>query len=662
MIERKIVVRVADGLHARPATEFVKLARSFAADIEIVRGGKTANAKSPVKLMLLGIKEDDEIVLRANGADEAEALEALCAYVSTHESGTQAPKLEAKGDSAPAAARGEAGEREGATLHGLAASEGAAIGPSFFFALEPIQAARREIGQHEFEAEIAKLRSAVDAVNADLAERGRRAAAGSDEAQIIEALREISSDVEFRQRVEARIRAAQDAVSATREAGEDFAAEFEGLEDPYQRARGEDVRAVARNVALTMQGKADATLADAPPGSIILAREISAFDLAGASLERFGGLVCTTGGPTSHVAIIARSYGVPAVLGLDVDVERLRRARVAALDGGTGEVALDPDSATERRFREQIARDAARKADLQAYVAVEPRTRDGRRIEIAANLGTLKEIDAALAVGAMGVGLFRTELLFMERKRPPTEDEQARVYARLAEAFAPAAVIVRTLDIGGDKPAPGLDFPHEDNPFLGWRGIRMCLDRPEVFKPQLRALLRAAVHGNVKVMLPMIADVEEIRKTKRLIAACRAELEAERIPMRRVRARRDGGDPGRGLDRRRPRAGGGVFFHRHQRPHAICDGRGPPKSESGESQSRRSSRRPASRRFDLPSRPQGWHLGWRLRGGRRAAGTDSAIRELGRDRAQHGRGVDSPSQEMRDRVVARRQGAALECH
>jgi phosphocarrier protein FPr len=163
---------------------------------------------------------------------------------------------------------------------------------------------------------------------------------------------------------------------------------------------------------------------------------------------------------------------------------------------------------------------------LQAYVRASPRTRSGKAIEIAANLGSLKEIDAALAVGAMGVGLFRTEFLFMERGRPPTEDEQAEAYTRLAAAFAPAPVIVRTLDIGGDKPAPGIDFPHEDNPFLGWRGVRMCLDRPDIFKPQLRALLRAALAGNIKVMAPMIAEVEEVVRVKSLIEECRAELDA----------------------------------------------------------------------------------------------------------------------------------------
>jgi len=171
----------------------------------------------------------------------------------------------------------------------------------------------------------------------------------------------------------------------------------------------------------------------------------------------------------------------------------------------------------------------ARKERHTAFAKIEPRTRDGRLIEIGANLGSLKEIDAALQAGAMGVGLFRTELLFMERERPPSEVEQATIYSKLAQAFAPQSVIVRTLDIGGDKSTPGILVPREDNPFLGWRGIRLCLDCPEIFRPQLRALLRAGVHRNLKVMIPMVADVEEIRQVKRVILDCRAELIAEGI-------------------------------------------------------------------------------------------------------------------------------------
>ena len=341
---------------------------------------------------------------------------------------------------------------------------------------------------------------------------------------------EIARDIEFAQRIEARIRAGQDAASAALEAGEALAGEFAGLADPYLRARAEDVRAVARQIALALLGRRDVSLADAPAGAVIVAEEVSAFDLAGLALDRIAGLVCVKGGATSHVAIIARAYGVPAVLGLEVDVSRMRTARVVALDGATGEVVFDPDAATTERLRERIEAGARQKATLQAYARIEPRTRDGRLIEVAANIGSLKEIDAARAAGAMGVGLFRTEFLFMERRRPPNEDEQAEVYAKLAESFAPWPVIVRTLDIGGDKPAPGIDFPHEDNPFLGWRGVRMCLDRLDIFKPQLRALLRASPRGNIKVMAPMIAETAEVRRVKHLIEECRAELAAEGVP------------------------------------------------------------------------------------------------------------------------------------
>ncbi len=357
--------------------------------------------------------------------------------------------------------------------------------------------------------------------------RAARAAPRSQEAEIIAALGEIGRDEELTRRIEALVYERKDAVTAAIEGGGALAREFEAMADPYMQARGEDVAAFARQIALALLGKREASLGDAPHGAVILADEISAFDLAGASLKSFAGLVALKGGPTSHVAIIARSYGVPAVLGAPLDRQRLAACSTVALDGGTGEVALDPDAGTQAMFRARMAAAEAARASLAAYAAIEPRTRDGRPIEIAANLGSLKEIDAAIAAGAMGVGLFRTELMFMERKRPPSEEEQTAVYAELAEAFAPRPVIVRTLDIGGDKPTPGLVLPKEDNPFLGWRGVRLCLDRPDVFKPQLRALLRAAVRGNLKAMIPMIADVEEVRAVKRLIEICRDELDRE---------------------------------------------------------------------------------------------------------------------------------------
>jgi phosphotransferase system enzyme I (PtsI) len=525
VLERKVLVRVREGLHARPATEFVKLARSFSAEVEIIREDKSANAKSAVKLMLLGVKEADEIILRAQGSDALEALDSLARFVSGSGEPAAAPLAPA---AAPPDALPPAPESVIASqaLRGLPASEGAAFAPAFAFFPETLEPPARYLAPDEIAGELERLRAAGETVAADLSQRKSSAAAGSQEAMIVDALTEIAGDRALLDRIEALVRESRDAASATLQAGNELAGEFERLEDPYLRARSEDMRAVARQIALALLGKKDIGLKSAPPGSVILAEEINAFDLAGAQSGALAGLICVKGGATSHVAIMARALAIPAVLGLQVETKRLREATTAALDGTSGEVFLDPDEATVAAFQARIESGAREKALLGAYASVEPRTRDGRRIEVAANLGSLKEIDAALAVGAMGVGLFRTEFLFMERKRPPTEDEQAEVYSRLAAAFAPAAVIVRTLDIGGDKPAPGIAFPHEDNPFLGWRGVRMCLDRPDVFKPQLRALLRAARAGNVKVMAPMIAEVEEVRRVKALVEECRGELGA----------------------------------------------------------------------------------------------------------------------------------------
>lgn len=525
MLERRTVVRVRDGLHARPAAAFVKLARSFSADLEVVCREKSANAKSAVKLMLLGVREADEIIIRADGEDASAALESLANFVS-EDVLDEADDVERGPDVVSSLAQVAGTALDTIELRGSPASEGAALGPAFAFFPEPLVCPPRTISVAEIEEEINKVRRASLSVAKTIGERRRTAEPES--IKIIEALGEIAADPALLEKIEILVRAGREAVSATIDAGEMLAAEFGMLDDPYQRARAEDIRAVARQLALVLLNKEDRSLSDVPEGVIILAEELSAFDLAGAALGRIAGLVCAKGGPSSHIAIMARALGVPAVLGLAADPVRLRSASVVGLDGAAGAVVLDPDEETSKRFR-QLIEDRSREQEmLQRYAAIEPRV-GGRLIEVAANIGSVKEIEAARAAGAMGVGLFRTEFLFMERRRPPSEDEQAAVYTKLAEAFAPWPVIIRTLDAGGDKPVPGVHFDAEDNPFLGWRGVRMCLERPEIFKPQLRALLRAAVAGNVKIMVPMVADANELRVTRELIEACRNELATEGI-------------------------------------------------------------------------------------------------------------------------------------
>lgn len=525
VLERTVVVRVREGLHARPATQFVKLAKSFSSRLEIVRGGRGADAKSAVKLMLLGVKEADEVTIRADGDDAAEAVAQLVAFVEAPEAGVAgqtgvAAEPAASPAAVPAPATVAAAAVAPGSFAGVAASEGAAIGPAFAFFPEPLVAPRRAVA--DVDAEVGRFRAVLAAMVEDLGGD----AVDAETRAIVDAVVAVANDDAFTGDVEARIRGGIDAVTAVIDGGTALADSFEALGDPYLAARGEDVRGVARSLALALLGRVEVSLAAAPAGAVVVAEEIGALDFARAPVASIAGIVCTKGAATSHVAIMARTHGIPAVLGCAAPPAALAAAQAVALDGSTGEVRLDPDAATEVRFRARIAEEAAARAAFEAYRDVEPRTGDGRLIEIAANLGSLDEIAPAKAVGAMGVGLFRTELLFMAHGRPPSEDEQARVYATLAEAFAPHPVVVRTLDIGGDKPVAGVEFPHEDNPFLGWRGVRMCLERPDIFKPQLKALLRAAVVGNVRIMVPMISDVGEVRRVKALLAECRAELDA----------------------------------------------------------------------------------------------------------------------------------------
>lgn len=525
MIERSVVVRVHEGLHARPATQFVKLAKSFASEIEIRCNGRGASAKSAVKLMLLGVKENDEATLRAEGEDAADAVSALSTFLQTPEAGDVALQQKA-GDAPAAAAAPLPTSAPPSTSRGIAASEGTAIGPAFAFFPAALDIQPRAVPAEEREAERARYSQALAATAQSFREAKSRPGLKRDDAAIIDALVDVAEDADFIAAVESAIRSGQDAPSAVVEAGREIAASFEALADPYLRARAEDIRGVTRSLALALLGRKDTTLAEMPKGSVIVADEIAALDLAKATLAEIGGIVCRKGAATSHVAIMARAHGIPAVLGFPADEATLKAARRIGLDGSTGEVAIDPDAEATQRFEGAIAREAEERRTLDAYRTMEPTTRDGRRIEIAANLGSLAEIDAARQAGAMGVGLFRTEFLFMERRTLPGEDEQAETYTKLAEAFAPYPVVIRTLDIGGDKPVAGIDFEHEDNPFLGWRGVRMCLERPDVFKPQLRALLRASTVGNVKILLPMIADVGEVHAVRALLAECRAELDA----------------------------------------------------------------------------------------------------------------------------------------
>jgi phosphotransferase system enzyme I (PtsI) len=415
-------------------------------------------------------------------------------------------------------------------LTGVGASEGVAVGPAFVHSPGELEPERKNIPEEAIEAELERYRRAVEAVVARLSETSERlSGSGSEEeAAIFEAHIELAEDPELAEGVEERVRNLMSPEAAVLAVGEDYAGELAAMEDEYLSARADDVRDVARQIAAELMGRGAGGLEALEVPAVIVARSLAPSDTARIPRGMALGFVTAEGSKTSHVSIMARSMGIPAVVGVGAAaLETALEARTVAVDGGEGFAIPDPDPETVAEFEVKGGTLAEERAALEEYRHLEARTRDGLRIEVSANLGSASEAADALDWGAEGVGLFRTEFLFMERSQLPSEDEQYEEYAEVAKVFGDMPVIVRTLDVGGDKDLPGVDQPEEENPFLGWRGIRMCLDVPGLFKPQLRAILRAGALGNLKVMFPMIADVEELRGAKKVFDECRRELESE---------------------------------------------------------------------------------------------------------------------------------------
>ena len=531
-MERSTIVRVRDGLHARPATRFVKLAKTFVSEVEIVKDGKAVSAKSSVKLMLLGVREADLIIVRATGEDEELALLALIAYLENPEAGLddwispEVPVTELV--SKPSTSQTSVLlPFDDVPVKGIAASEGFAVGAVYAYFPEKIVANERLIAERDIPAEIERLKTAISAVQRRMQEALANEKVSAADRGIIVALSEVTGDEVIREEMSILIKKGHDAVTAAKLTAEATAGAFSKMSDAYFKARADDVLSVGRQICLALLGKQDTGLQHVPAGAIVVAEDIGAFDLARAPLKLIGGIVCARGGATSHIAIIARAHGIPSVLGVGDNIEHLRHANELALDGGKGLLFSQPSEQARKFYSVQTQKAEQERHELQRFKQYYPKRKDGITIEVAANIGSLEEIEAAQDAGAMGIGLFRTELLFMRHKVLPSEQVQFENYITLAQAFAPNPVIIRTLDVGGDKPVAGIEFPEEENPFLGWRGVRMCLDRPDIFKIQLRALLRAAVAGNIKVMLPMVSDISELRRTRALIDECSAELKAD---------------------------------------------------------------------------------------------------------------------------------------
>lgn len=516
------VISSPHGLHARPATALVDIAKGFGATIRIRHGDRAGDAKSLIALLNLGIESGATIRVMAEGADADAALAALREAI-------EARLEEDEDESAAGGAELPRIDWEGTAVAGVAASPGLALGPIWQYQRGKIVVAATA---RDPAAELTRLERAIEAAKRELAELHEevKARSGAGKAAIFRAHAEFLGDQGLIETAKTLIR--DDARSAGYAWEQSIAGQAKALaaqQDALLAARAVDLRDVGRRVLrmLAERIEDEPKLPDTPV--ILIADDLSPSDTAQLDPGLALGICTAAGGPTSHTAIIARSLGIPAVVGAGDSVLDIADATPVVLDGNSGALVLAPtdaDRANAERVRADLAvqREAERRACYQPAIMT-----DGARIEVVANIAAPAEAASAVEAGGEGVGLLRTEFLFLGRDQAPTEDEQAAAYSEMVRALNGLPIIIRTLDIGGDKAVPYMAMPAEDNPFLGERGIRLCLNRPELFRTQLRAIFRAAAEGPVRIMYPMVSTLEELRRAKALTEEVRLEVGADPV-------------------------------------------------------------------------------------------------------------------------------------
>ena len=417
---------------------------------------------------------------------------------------------------------------------GIAASPGIEIGKAYLLKEEQVIIDKAGVQDEKIELEIKRLENAVETSKIQLKKVKEKAEKelGKAEAQIFEAHLMFLEDPVFMDEIKSKIKSEKiTAEHAVLQVAEMYIETFNNMEDEYLKERAADVKDVGDRLIKNILGIADQNLADLPEKVIIIAKDLTPSDTAQMNKEMVLAFATDMGGRTSHTAIMARSLEIPAVVGLTDLYGKAKDGDTVIVDGNAGKVFVNPDKATLEEYERLKAEYLEYRQSLKELKDLPAETRDkSRKVELCANIGTPDDLKGVLENGAEGVGLYRTEFLYMDRDSLPTEEEQFEAYKMVAEKMAPRAIIIRTLDIGGDKKLPYLDMPEELNPFLGWRAIRMCLDRPEILKTQLRAILRASHYGKLRIMYPMISRVEEIRRANAILEEARQELGREGIP------------------------------------------------------------------------------------------------------------------------------------
>lgn len=415
---------------------------------------------------------------------------------------------------------------------GIAGSEGIAAGKAYVYINNQTEIDTEAVSCEAINTELEKLNEGMELSKTQLMRLKEKVMQefNESEAQIFEAHIMMLGDPEFTDAIRDAISSgAVNAAYAVKKVADSYIAIFEQIEDDYMRARAADIKDVSSRLIRNILGISSWDLLSITSPVIIVAHDLTPSDTAMLNKDYVLGFTTDVGGSTSHTAIMARSLGIPAVLGLGDVSSRIQDGDYLIIDGSQGKIIINPDKEQQAEYEKKISQHRERREKL-AEVAFQPAiTLDGKRIEISCNIGTPEDISSGTANGADGVGLFRTEFLYMNSNSLPTEDEQYEKYRKAAVLLQGKPLIIRTLDIGGDKKLPYLSIPEEMNPFLGWRAIRICLERLDIFKTQLRAILRASADGNILIMFPMISGVGEVREAKKILEEVKAELRGENI-------------------------------------------------------------------------------------------------------------------------------------
>ena len=414
-------------------------------------------------------------------------------------------------------------------IQGISGSRGVAVGNVYRYIQEEIVIPDYTVAEDKVEEEIGKFAAAMAATLKQLDTIRQKALEemGPEEAAIFEAHMQIAQDPSLSDGIKSLVESSHtNVVAATAQTIETFANIFLGMEDAYMRERGADIKDIGDRLMRNMLGMNPRGLSHISGEVILVAQDLAPSDTASLDKNVVKGIVTAAGGPTSHAAIMARTLEIPAVMGVG-DIESFVDGDRAVVLGTDGIVEINPSDADWAEYTNQAGAFQEELKRLRESANLEATTTDGHYVELFGNIGKAKDAKNALTMGAQGIGLYRTEFLYMENDELPAEDVQFEEYKKVAQDMKGKPVIIRTMDIGGDKELKCLDLPSEMNPFLGYRAIRISLNRPDIFKVQLRALLRASAFGDIHIMYPMIASVEEVKQANAMLDECKEELTAE---------------------------------------------------------------------------------------------------------------------------------------